>query len=256
MTFGKIGATPTVKKWTARDYVQSGLVAMWDGIENAGWGTHNPSATTWKDLTGNGYDGDSSSYFSRYEWTANSLMRKADYTSVGTGHAFNTSLAKSQQLYSAIATSSTIEIVASPTDGVSPLYDWASQVFYIGGISGSNAILGMYLNGTSVGYGAKAPNATAAKNITISPALSIADLSHASISMTTDSTSGVCVVRLNNGYAMNLSFTFTDRTANTQYVTIPNASLGKTHNIRIYSRALSASEIARNYNIDKLRFGL
>ncbi len=37
---------------TARDYVQSGLVAMWDGIENAGWGTHNASATTWKDLIG------------------------------------------------------------------------------------------------------------------------------------------------------------------------------------------------------------
>lgn len=26
---------------TAKDYVQSGLVAMWDGIENAGWGTHS-----------------------------------------------------------------------------------------------------------------------------------------------------------------------------------------------------------------------
>lgn len=35
---------------TARDYVQSGLVAMWDGIENAGWGVHDPNATTWKDL--------------------------------------------------------------------------------------------------------------------------------------------------------------------------------------------------------------
>ena len=37
---------------TARDYVQSGLVAMWDGIENAGWGTHDPNATTWKNLKG------------------------------------------------------------------------------------------------------------------------------------------------------------------------------------------------------------
>ena len=40
---------------TARDYVQDGLIAMWDGIENAGWGIHDPSATTWKDLAG-GYD--------------------------------------------------------------------------------------------------------------------------------------------------------------------------------------------------------
>ena len=37
---------------TARDYVQDGLIAMWDGIENAGFGVHDSSATTWKDLVG------------------------------------------------------------------------------------------------------------------------------------------------------------------------------------------------------------
>ena len=40
---------------TARDYVQDGLIAMWDGIENAGWGVHDAAATTWKDLVGD-YD--------------------------------------------------------------------------------------------------------------------------------------------------------------------------------------------------------
>lgn len=38
------------QKKTAKDYVQDGLVAMWDGIENAGWKTHDPAATTWIDL--------------------------------------------------------------------------------------------------------------------------------------------------------------------------------------------------------------
>ena len=41
---------------SAKSYVQDGLVAMWDGIENAGWGVHDANATTWKDLTGNEYD--------------------------------------------------------------------------------------------------------------------------------------------------------------------------------------------------------
>ena len=36
-------------------YVQDGLIACWDGIENAGVGVHNPSATVWKDLVG-GYE--------------------------------------------------------------------------------------------------------------------------------------------------------------------------------------------------------
>ena len=37
---------------TARDYVQDGLVAMWDGIENAGWGVHDQNATTCVDIVG------------------------------------------------------------------------------------------------------------------------------------------------------------------------------------------------------------
>lgn len=42
--------------YTAKDYVQDGLIAMWDGIENAGWGVHDPNATVWKDLGPNGFD--------------------------------------------------------------------------------------------------------------------------------------------------------------------------------------------------------
>ena len=38
--------------YTSASYVQSGLIAQWDGIDNAGTGTHDPTATTWKDLKG------------------------------------------------------------------------------------------------------------------------------------------------------------------------------------------------------------
>ncbi|MBO7722150.1 MAG: hypothetical protein J6T01_07070, partial [Kiritimatiellae bacterium] len=34
-------------------YVQNGLVAQWDGIDNAGTGVHDPDATTWVELKGN-----------------------------------------------------------------------------------------------------------------------------------------------------------------------------------------------------------
>ena len=43
--WAKIGEVPT-----AKDYVQDGLLAIWDGIENAGWGLHDPNATEWKQL--------------------------------------------------------------------------------------------------------------------------------------------------------------------------------------------------------------
>ena len=38
---------------TAADYVQNGLIAMWDGIENAGYGLHDSEATVWKNLVTN-----------------------------------------------------------------------------------------------------------------------------------------------------------------------------------------------------------
>lgn len=37
---------------TARDYVQDGLIAMWDGIENVGYEVHDFNTMIWKDLVG------------------------------------------------------------------------------------------------------------------------------------------------------------------------------------------------------------
>lgn len=42
--------------YTCEDYIQDGLLCMWDGIENAGLGLHDNNALTWVDLTGNGFD--------------------------------------------------------------------------------------------------------------------------------------------------------------------------------------------------------
>ena len=41
---------------TASQYVQDGLVAQWDGIENAGAGLHDDKTNVWTDLTGNGWN--------------------------------------------------------------------------------------------------------------------------------------------------------------------------------------------------------
>lgn len=38
--------------YTAADYIQDGLVALWDGIENVDWGVHNENASSWIDLVG------------------------------------------------------------------------------------------------------------------------------------------------------------------------------------------------------------
>lgn len=39
---------------SSADYVQDGLVAQWDGLDNVDTGTHDPTATVWKNLAGTG----------------------------------------------------------------------------------------------------------------------------------------------------------------------------------------------------------
>ena len=38
--------------YTSASYVQDGLIAQWDGIDNAGTGVHDPTTNVWKDLKG------------------------------------------------------------------------------------------------------------------------------------------------------------------------------------------------------------
>ena len=57
----------------ARSYIHRGLVANFDGIDNAGTGMHDSSATTWVDLTGNGNDatkGSNASWNGTDGWTS------------------------------------------------------------------------------------------------------------------------------------------------------------------------------------------
>ena len=56
MTLGKIGSTDIMHHgFTAKSYVQEGLVALYDCAENAGWGVHDSNAAVWKELV-NGWD--------------------------------------------------------------------------------------------------------------------------------------------------------------------------------------------------------
>lgn len=52
---GYIGSIPGYKHFS--DYVQNGLILGWDGIENAGVGTHVSNLSALYDHSGNGYNG-------------------------------------------------------------------------------------------------------------------------------------------------------------------------------------------------------
>ena len=60
---------------TTGRYVTDGLIAWYDGIDNAGSGNHDNSATVWKDLSGNGYDG---TVGANVAWIANGWSNAAN----------------------------------------------------------------------------------------------------------------------------------------------------------------------------------
>ena len=67
---------------TSRSYVQKGLVACYDGIDNAGTGTHDPTAATWADLSGNGFDG---TLAANLGWAADGWTNAVDGSGVRVG---------------------------------------------------------------------------------------------------------------------------------------------------------------------------
>lgn len=60
--------------YSAKSYVQNGLIGHFDGIENGGYGVHDPSATEWKNLVcTNLVDHLSVTTLKSYEWADNYL---------------------------------------------------------------------------------------------------------------------------------------------------------------------------------------
>ena len=224
---------------TARDYVQDGLIAMWDGIENAGWGVHDASATTWKDLVGN-RDwtlGASTSY----EWTANSFDAKDQYAA--TQDFIDGSLV------------STVEFCAKiKAQETAPLGNFA---FIMLGRDGTTvgAYYGLLYRNRSTQVGAL----MACRSFFVN---SYTEFSGVPASFSFPNFTSY-VPGFFNGISRSLSGVITLDYNETTRGTV--ARIGGTaqqampievYNIRLYSRALNADEIARNYAIDKARFNL
>ena len=74
-----------VGAYTTQSYKRTGLIAQWDAIENSintdGDGCHDPEATVWKDLSGNGADFNLSGFFGNQLncWSTTSLVAKSCY---------------------------------------------------------------------------------------------------------------------------------------------------------------------------------
>ena len=233
---------PTEKECTAKSYVQNGLIAMWDGIENAGWGVHDATATVWKNLgsTGSTYDATAGS--------AKTWLDKGAYFERNWGQVFTipagfmNTQAKGEW---------TLEVVFSPLSrwvenysgifgnhGSGLGWDWG-QVKFFGLYSPTFQFIGS--SGYSWIYGDKY-----------------------SVSCGASATAGATIAVINGEIFGEKACTASQVTLTQSSAIYIGAAFGSGERVfhgtifavRVYNRKLTANEIAYNYAVDKERFGL
>lgn len=217
---------------TAKDYVQDGLVAMWDGIENAGWETHDATATVWKDLSGHGYD---LGCFNSYEWLDSAVKLSGGSRPIYRPHTIIGELGADAHV--------SIVAEAESNDGV---------IFGAGQGAGNSAIV---FTRRSNGAFVQIANSASAGIKNIVP------FDETLFSIAVNYSGGDIAYSEVNGIQKNPYYRFGGTYCNTLCVgdrandsSVPFT--GKVYTIRIYSRVLTAEEIAHNYKIDKARFNL
>lgn len=220
-------------KPTARDYVQSGLTAMWDGIENAGWGQRNSTASSWLDLIGGRV------FSGSCGWS-------------DTAATFNGSQILSGTASEEIADSDamTIEAVCWATNITGVTASTCCYVYapksYPGGKNYREVWFGKHLAvfGSKFVSGKAITATTTPRSYSFdySNSLGYRDGVSASLVASPDYWH-VSRPSIGGSYDYNAS-------------TARLMMIGAIHSIRVYSRALSAAEVAANYAIDAARFGL
>ena len=219
---------------TARDYVQDGLIAMWDGIENAGWGVHDASATVWKDLV--------EGLILKREKGENVWNNDSAVFDGNNQNVMSVNFSKLRA--SVYGGNVTIESVFHPTD----LTFQGNNALMAYGTDTSRAI---WIWSNCIFTYRKSANKNADA------------ISNDADNQMTFSSEGVykAGVRLSNVIQGTASYD----SDNLIVGRIPlyysqignyNAFRGLIKSLRFYNRALSAAEIVANYAIDKVRFGL
>ena len=224
-------------RYTPDNYVQDGLVAMWDGEWNAGRGVHDPNATVWKDLVG-------TRDLAMLDMTTSSRCWKKKY-------AYTAGGALTQSSTEQISEARAIECVHMRTaDGRA----YASPLVWNGFVNGTTesynittCILTWHheaaTGGLQVAYDKFASFDTPIDYNTIYTFT-------AQYSISFRNAIGMEVQTLEGdswGYMGDFQLACRDELNSYN-------SPGRFYCIRIYNRELSANEVAHNYAVDKARF--
>ena len=217
--------------YTAKDYVQDGLIAMWDGVENAGWGVHDPNATVWRGLIGSDDLIMRNCRFEQDSLVSDSYIGVCAYSSITRNFgdmslevAFRDDIKRANHDLLSFDTNPGTGIVVFGGQNESSTLDWW--------------VLGDDTNVAANTLGNTNPTSS---SITLASGLFRFYRIGLEISLLTASYNDI------TGF---LSL-FGLRNSDGRYCMI-----GSIYCVRLYSRALTTDEIVHNYAIDKARFNL
>ena len=221
-----------VQAGSASLYVQDGLVACWDGIENAGAGTHDSGATVWKDIVGG------------CEFALTGVTVDDDrMTFAGTADSYGSLDNAGSTATFGAAKNGTMEIVYRSSTGT------GTQVL-LQSTSGIGLAFGFYQG--------KILSSTVASSVfpfTL-------DTTTNSVSIRYNSSKPVSPIYTNGWSLAATSGTdaWGSANASTTFIGVRASKANNTHFagsiycIRLYNRQLTDEEIAANYAVDQFRF--
>lgn len=219
----------------AMQYIQDGLLAMWDGEENAGFGKHDAAATQWVDCVSH-----IPLTLDQYVTVTENAMSN-DVTRTKAAFVTELDTALSNALTNELD-EFTIEICEDATTTQS-FYVWENpwiELYNARSASASNGYFLQSVYSRTLGTG-------------LFGGRSIASFfDKHSFSLVVNKTNGTLAI-YKNGTLLS------DGALGTYGTDCDPLRFGITntmHNIRIYNRALSADEVAANYAINLERFGL
>lgn len=249
--------------YMAQDYVQDGLVAMWDGIENVGLGEHDALSEVWVDLTGNGNDMlattdgliwfDKNSFVlsssERHLMSCSSLSYDVANLATNRGKTFVTGQVKDLH-----ATAEYVVRINSSPSGNAGLFTAQAGSYY-------TPVLRTYnrqLRSAAPYSGVERPlvsSAVLGQMYSVSSCTSNMDVYNVRTRrIINEKVNGETVVALDGNYGdPNIEIALIMAGPNDRF---PVLCEGHIHSIRLYNVALSDEERAYNYMIDQERFGL
>lgn len=227
-------------------YVTEGLVAMWDGEWNAGGGVHDAAATVWKDLSGHNKDFSWQNGTSGLSWADNyielSNSNKADSVKIASVSNV-TGLTAGAERTCELVMSFKWVFLDNPANVQAPFY-----------MNGAAFPSGRY-NGYIVPFVSQRGNDRYIAFGQTRFLLGEWEIASASIAQAPASP---CSIHCNGDVdTVTANYQgFTSEEYDGASINLASRADARLYSIRLYSRALTAEEIAANYAVDKQRFNI